>query len=160
MSDVEEYNSDDLDSGCESEDEDGGPRVRFQTFKLLENMKNYEWVVGTYFVSKKAFQEAIRTYAIHSGRALKFKKNDKKRVRVICKGSKGNCNFEAYCAKIPKEETWQLRKIQRFHTCSRVYKVKLLNSDWLGGKLSSRVREDPSLKLSTIVDRTIEKWGL
>ena len=93
LSDVEEYNSDDLDSGCESEDEDEGPRVKFSTFKLLDNMRDYKWDVGTYFVSKKAFQEAIRTYAIHSGRNLKFRKSDKKRVRVICKGSKGSCIF-------------------------------------------------------------------
>jgi hypothetical protein len=35
-----------------------------------------------------------------------------------------------------------------------------LNSDWLGSRLNSRVRENPSLKLTTIADRTIEKWGL
>ncbi|RHN65625.1 putative transcription factor interactor and regulator CCHC(Zn) family [Medicago truncatula] len=79
---------------------------------------------------------------------------------MICKGSKGSCIFEAFCAKIPKEETWQLRKIQRLHSCSRVFKVKMLNSDWLGSKLNSRVREEPGLKLTTIVNRTIEKWGL
>jgi len=26
---------------------------------------------------------------------------------VICKGNKGNCEWEAYCAKIQDEETWQ-----------------------------------------------------
>jgi len=41
-------------------------------------------------VSKKAFQEAIRTYAVHSGRDIKFRKNDKTRVRMTCKGAKGN----------------------------------------------------------------------
>jgi hypothetical protein len=152
LSEDEEYNSEELDSGCDTEDE--GPRVKFPTFKLLDNMRDYKWELGTYFVSKKAFQEAIRTYDIHSGRDLKFKKNDKRRVRVICKGSKGNCRFEAYCAKLPNEETWQLRKIQRFHKCSRVFKLKMLNSDWLGSKLHSRVRDDQSLKLTTIMNRT------
>ena len=115
MSEDEEYDSEDLDSGCDTEDEDEGPSVKFPTFKLLDNMRDYHWELGTYFVSKKAFQEAIRTYAVHFGRDLKFRKNDKRRVRVACKGAKGNCLFEAYCAKILNGETWQLRKIQRLH---------------------------------------------
>ena len=82
MSDVEEYNSDDLDSGCKSEDEDAGPRVKLSTFKLLDNMRDYKWEVGTHFVSKKAFQEAIRTYAIYSRRNIRFRKNDKRRARI------------------------------------------------------------------------------
>jgi hypothetical protein len=113
LSEDEDYDSEDLDSGCDTEDEDGGPGVKFPTFKMLDNMRDYHWELGTYFVSKKSFQDAIRTYAVHSGRDLKFRKNDKRRVRVICKGAKGNCLFEACCTKIPNEETWQLRKIQR-----------------------------------------------
>jgi len=118
LSEDEKYNSEDLDSGCDTEDEDGGPGVKFPTFKLLDNMRDYYWELGTYFMSKKAFKEAIRTYAVYSGRDLKFRKDDNRRVRVTYKGAKGNCLFEAYCAKIPNDETWQLRKIQRLHKCS------------------------------------------
>lgn len=151
----------DLDSGCDTEDEYiEGPGVKFPTFKMLDNMRDYHRELGTYFVSKKAFQEAIRTYAVHFGRDLKFRKKDKRRVRVTCKGAKGNCLFEAYCGKIPNEETWQLRKIQRLHKCSRGFKLKMLNSDWLGSKLHSRVRENQNLKLTTIMNRTVAKWGL
>jgi hypothetical protein len=58
--------------------------------------------VGTYFVFKKEFQEGIRMYAIHFGRALKFKNNVQRRVRVTCEDG---CNWEAHHAKIPNEET-------------------------------------------------------
>jgi hypothetical protein len=44
---------------------------------------------------------------------------------VVCKDG---CNWEAYCANIPNEETWQLRKIKGKHTCSREYKLKMLDS--------------------------------
>ena len=36
----------------------------------------------------------------------------------------------------------------------------MLNFDWLGSKLQNRVRENQDLKLITIMNRTIEKWGL
>lgn len=44
----------------------------------------------------------MRIYVIHYGRKLKYKKNEKMRMRVVCK--KG-CPFEAYCAKIKAEDT-------------------------------------------------------
>ena len=55
LSEDEEYDSEDLDNGCDTEDEDEGPSVKFPTFKLLDNMRDYHWELGTYFVSKKAF---------------------------------------------------------------------------------------------------------
>jgi len=55
LSQNEEYDSEDLDSGCDTEDEDESPGVKFPTFKLLDNMRDYHWELGTYFVSKKAF---------------------------------------------------------------------------------------------------------
>ena len=111
LSDDEEYNSNELDSGAETEDEEEiiGSKHKFPTFKKPENMRDYEWEAGTYFVSKKQFQDAVRTYVVHSGRAMKFRKSDKRRVRLTCKPG---CARELYLAKIPNEETWQLRKIR------------------------------------------------
>jgi len=43
------------------------------------------------------------------------------------------------------------------HTCTREFKIRLMNSDWLGNKLHSRVKENPSLKLAKIVERANEK---
>ena len=35
-----------------------------------------------------------------------------------------------------------------------------MNSDWLGNKLHSRVKENPDLKLAKIMERANEKWGI
>ncbi|XP_039687156.1 uncharacterized protein [Medicago truncatula] len=128
----------------------------------LRNLKTCvtEWEVGTYFVSKKEFQDAVRTFAVHSGRNLKFDKNDKRRVKVICRGKKGSCESQMHCVKIPGEETWQLRRIKGKHTCSREYKLRIMNSDWLGDKLHSRVKKNSNLQLKTIVTRVHEKWNM
>lgn len=71
-------------------------------------MEDYKWEVETCLDTKRYFKEGVRTYAIHYGRNLKFKKNDNKRMRIICKVG---FLWEAYCAKIPREETWKLKKI-------------------------------------------------
>jgi len=156
LEDVEEYNSKELDSGSDSDD-DGSTKRNFTTFKLPNKMFDYKWEVGTYFGTKQEFQHAMRTYAIHSSREIKFVKNDRVRIRMICKES---CDWNVYCAKIPKEETWQLRKVGPDHTCSRSPNVKMLNSKWLGTKLQPNVRENPSLRITSIINKTNEKGNI
>lgn len=116
----------------------------FPTFKLPKLLEDYKWELGTYFATKVEFKEVVRTYDVNSGRNLKFKKIDNKRMGVICK--KG-CLWESYCEKLQDEVTWQFRKITGKHTCSWDYKVRFLNSKWLGKKIQSNVKENPSLKL-------------
>ncbi|XP_047159356.1 uncharacterized protein LOC124829828 [Vigna umbellata] len=43
---------------------------------------------------KDDFKEAIRSYVVHTERALKFVKNDKRRVRVRCMGGQGQYKVE------------------------------------------------------------------
>jgi len=102
LSEGEEHNSDELDSGVDTDEEDD-EWPKYPLFKLPDNMVDYKWEFGTYFASKAEFHEGIRIYVIHDGNGLKFKKNDKQRMRVICKPG---CNWELYCAKIPNQETW------------------------------------------------------
>nr|KYP47516.1 hypothetical protein KK1_030852 [Cajanus cajan] len=93
---------------------------------------------------------------MHSGINLKFTKNDNRRVRVICKSG---CPWESYCGKIPHQQTWQLRKIVDKHTCSREYKVNLLSTKWLSGKLKTAIRKNPKLKINDIRERVQRKWN-
>lgn len=92
--------SEDLENGCESEDNSGVRRKKYPMFKLQKDMSNYKWDVEMYFSIKGDFKEAITTYAVQSGRNLKFTKNDKIRVMVRCKDG---CEWEAYCVKFPNE---------------------------------------------------------
>lgn len=40
------------------------------------------------------------------------------------------------------------------------YKVRFLNSKWLGKKIQNSVRENPSLKLTDIMEKTKQKWNI
>jgi len=156
LSDNEDCNSEHLNSDCDSDDSNS--KSNFPTFKLLDSMFEYKWEVGTYFVSKQQFQEGIRTYAVHNGKDIKFRKNDKTRVRAICK--KNGCKWEAFCAKRPGEETWQLRKILDVCKCPWDYSVSLMSSRWLGGKLNNSVRENPSIRLGDIIEKTNHRFHM
>lgn len=43
------------------------------------------------------------------------------------------------------------------HTCNRDYKIRFLDSKWLGKKIQSNVRENLTLKLSDSMEKTHEK---
>ncbi|KAK2456761.1 hypothetical protein QL285_004100 [Trifolium repens] len=160
----DDYATDELESDSESdiEGEEGGLgivvcREKFATFVQPKNMRDYKWEEGTYFVTKKSFTEAVRTYSFHSNRKVKFVKNDKRRIRVKCQGA--GCNWEIYCFYLRDKETWQLRKVSEKHDCPREPRVNLLSSDWLSNRLQSIVKENPAIKLTDIVERTQKKWN-
>ncbi|WVY95594.1 hypothetical protein V8G54_027745 [Vigna mungo] len=155
-----EWVSDELDSGPNSEDESSIPRALFPTFTMPKSLGEYKWEVGTYFTEKKEFTEAIRTYALSNGRNLKFLKNDKKRVGVKCFGGNGKCKWYAYCAFSSRSKSWQLRKVIDDHTCSRDFNVKLITSKWLSKRMEKAVRENSNMKVMDIRDKVNRKWNV
>ncbi|XP_058733572.1 uncharacterized protein LOC131605205 [Vicia villosa] len=78
LSDIEDDNTEDGLEEYYSEDEYVG-KALWQTFKMPKSIKDYKWQLGTYFFTNQDFKDAIRTYEIHNGRNMKFKKNDKKK---------------------------------------------------------------------------------
>ncbi|XP_058765013.1 uncharacterized protein LOC131638472 [Vicia villosa] len=120
-------------------------------------MADFKWEVGSYFSSKDDFKEAITSYDVHSGRNLKFTKNDKVRVRVKCKDG---CDWEAYCAKSSREATWQLRKVNDVHSCSRDYNVKMMTTKWLSKRLQNSLKINPRMKIKDIEAKAQKKWNV
>ncbi|XP_058761190.1 uncharacterized protein LOC131634538 [Vicia villosa] len=151
-----ENDSEELESGCDSEEGD----VKYKSypmFNVKKDMADYKWEVGVYFRSKDDFKEAITSYAVQSGRNMRFTKNDKVRVRVKCKDG---CQWEAYCAKLPNEETWQLRKLVDKHECSREYNVKMLTTKWLSKRIQNSLKTNPRMKIKDIKAKAQRKWNV
>ena len=145
--------------GSGSETEHDGMSGYFGTFKKPKSMADYKWEVGTTFVDKEQFVDGVRTYAVHAGRNLKFDKNDKERVRVRCLGAQGKCDWSLYCGFLVSCQTWQLRKVQNRHKCSREFSINLMNSKWLSKTLDNTLIENPNLKLVDIRNKAARKWN-
>jgi len=108
--------------------------------------------LGTYFTYKEAFKDAIRTYAVHSGRNLKLVKNDNSRVRVRYIGAQEQC-------ELPSTSCWQLRKLNDVHTCARQFKVDLLSTKWLSGRLETSLSQNSKLRINDVRNKTVRKWN-
>ncbi|XP_052723811.1 uncharacterized protein LOC108319449 [Vigna angularis] len=148
------------DSASEDDEtEDRPSRGPFPTFGKKKSMSDYKWELGTIFTDKDEFKEAIRSYAIHAGRALKFVKNDNRRVRVRCMGGQKKCPWVAYCGYFPSRKIWQLRKIVDVHSCSRQLNIKLMNSKWLSHEIDKSMHDNPSIKVQDIHTKALRKWN-
>ncbi|WVY98561.1 hypothetical protein V8G54_030712 [Vigna mungo] len=155
-----EWLSEELISGSESEDDDGSSKIRFPTFNMPRSLEAYKWEVGTFFVEKKEFTDAIRTYALSNGRNLIFIKNDKKKIFVNCLGGKGKFKWYAYCAFRSDVNAWKLRKFFYTHSCSRDFNEKFMTSKWLSQRMEISVRENPTMKVMDIKDKVTRKWNV
>ncbi|WVY91088.1 hypothetical protein V8G54_036602 [Vigna mungo] len=144
------------ESGSEDESQTCGP---FGTFVMQKSMGEYKWEVGTKFRDKKEFMEAVRSYAVHGGRELKFIKNDNRRVRVRCLGAQKSCPWMAYCGYMEGCSTWQLRKVVDNHSCSRQFNIKMMNAKWLSETLDNSMQQNPDLKINEIRSKALRKWN-
>ena len=107
------------------------------------------------FLSPKQFKDAMTDYAVHGGWGIKFVKNDLVRVRAQCQPG---CKFVAYLAKVPREKSFRLKKLNMEHTCSRSYRNPRCTTSYIGKKLMKRVRRQPDIRLKDIQDATHEKY--
>ncbi|WVZ25187.1 hypothetical protein V8G54_003731 [Vigna mungo] len=157
----DEWQSDELSSRDNSdEDSEHEGYGHFSTFMQPKNMVDFKWEVGTYFVEKEDILDAIKTYAMENGRNLKFVKNDKRRIRVRCLGSKGKCPWVVYFGFMGAIKSWQVRTVFDTHTCTREHKVRLFNAKWLSRKLQKTVRENPNVKGVDIREKVCRKWNI
>ncbi|XP_017416706.1 uncharacterized protein LOC108327523 [Vigna angularis] len=158
----DEWQSEDLTSPDisdeDSENEEG--YGHFSTFTMPKKMIDFNWEMGTYFVDKQDILDAIKSYAVHNEKNLKLVKNDKKRIRVKCLGSKGECPWRTYFGFMDAVKSWQLRTVVDKHTCSREHKLRVFNAKWLSRKLEKTLRENPNVKGVDIRDKITKKWNI
>ncbi|KAG5566267.1 hypothetical protein RHGRI_002015 [Rhododendron griersonianum] len=103
---------------------------RFENFKPPERAENLRFIKGMLFSSLQQFKTAMSEYAVHGGYGIKFKNNDKSRVRPMCEDG---CTFKVLCSKVPRQETFQLKTCELEHKCNRTYKNVRLSSKFLAG---------------------------
>ncbi|CAL2228362.1 unnamed protein product [Prunus armeniaca] len=66
--------------------------------------------------TSKVLKEALREYSIIHGRKLFFEKNDKTRVKAICRGGL-KCPFVLYASQINQDvQTFAIKKLSLEHT--------------------------------------------
>ncbi|XP_060972424.1 uncharacterized protein LOC115704296 [Cannabis sativa] len=135
----------DVESNINDLEDDGYP-----VFNPAIDMKNPIFHLRMVFASKKVVKEALREYAIKNGRQIRFVKNDKRRIRVICQES---CPFLFYASVMEDKIGYQIKKLIDEHDCQRVYNNKRIDAKWLAERYKERFRSEPGTTCNGFIDQ-------
>jgi len=139
----DEWGSSDPDA---SNYEKGSKYVKYRKEQLG---KSYEFRLGMEFNSLDDFKDAIVEWNVLNGHHIKFVKNDKIRVRAVCREK---CGFLAFCSKVGDRHTYQLKTYNKDHTCARVTKNKSVSSKWVAKDVIKKLHSDKKINIHTIMN--------
>ncbi|GMY09077.1 hypothetical protein FCV25MIE_04316 [Fagus crenata] len=151
---VSDYgDSDVLSTPPNSEDEN--PKKKYPEFHAATDMSNPEFKIGMIFSDNKELKEAIRAYKIKWGFPLKFKKNEPKRVRVIC--AEG-CDWRMHAIWKKDSNSFQIIKLVKEHSCAKAFHSRQVTSKWVARVFLEKFRLDPNMALLKIKAGILEQY--
>ncbi|KAL5551362.1 hypothetical protein UlMin_001538 [Ulmus minor] len=158
--------SDELRSldGSDGEDDTKGKWVkkRYPEFNPRTDLKDPSFKLGMIFDSVDTFRKAFRAHSVKHKRDVKFKVNDRDRVRAVCNSD--GCEWMVFASLMGDDKkTFKLKTLNDKHTCGMVFKNKFVNSrriveryvgqwsanpDWNYSGVAQQVREDLAVDIS------------
>ncbi|KAL6290416.1 hypothetical protein ACE6H2_007926 [Prunus campanulata] len=97
-----------------SSSEEGERRRKYPEF-CKSDLNNPKFEKGMLFGSKEDLKTALKNYSVMGNYAIKFVKNDKRRLTAKCK----NCTWMLHASVMQLEQTLQIKSFNDKHTCLR-----------------------------------------
>ncbi|XP_015970358.1 uncharacterized protein LOC107493837 [Arachis duranensis] len=123
------YETEDIDS-YEGDSDDMIKKKRFFKYDEAEMCREYEFKVGLEFKTLSQFKDAIKKHVLLNGRDVRYKKNDKLRIKTL----KGK------------------------HTCGRSYSGRLASSEWVSKEIVNNISRGEDMRLATIIQTIQDKY--
>ena len=101
-----------------------GKEENFDRFDRKADIPDFS--LGTKFSGKKEFKEAIVKYGLATSRVLKFIKDERDRVRVICDWPM--CPWVCLLKKTSLADSWLMTSLKDEHTCPQRRDNKLVTA--------------------------------
>ncbi|KAL4557735.1 hypothetical protein LXL04_035923 [Taraxacum kok-saghyz] len=130
--------------------------------------------VGQKFRSKKEIKDKVNKLAIESRRNLCFKKNDKTRLRAVCRGNvpdasgsgvggavksnKVSCPWSMQASKPKDCEFWFVKTLTDKHNCIQTRKIRACTAKFISSEILDQVESNPTVPLRAIQDQIMKKF--
>ncbi|GLT91403.1 hypothetical protein SLE2022_092940 [Rubroshorea leprosula] len=112
------------------------------------------------FGSINEFREALHKYSIAHGFAYKFKKNDSRRVTVICKAQ--GCPWRIYASRLATTQLVSIKKMNSKHTCegAAAKSGHRATRGWVGSIIKEKLKTTPNYKPKDIAEDIKREYGV
>lgn len=151
-----QLNSDPDSEATDRED----PPVRYTAFNTGRDGMNPQLHVGQKFGTKKEFRDAIRNYAILTGRPVYLYTSDKGRLRAKCRNP--GCNWYMYAAKVSALGTddFVMKTINDVHTnCSHSWRNKNMTSEWVADRFEETIKANMRMPVGQLLQQVDEQYN-
>jgi len=110
------------------------------------------------FSSLKQFKSAILEHNVLNGNEVKFKKNDARRCRVICK-QKEKCKYLVLCSRVVRTTTFKIKTLLPKHTCGWAFWNKNANAEWVAKEVFDRMKNN-KMQINDVVDDINQRFSV
>ncbi|XP_057538141.1 uncharacterized protein LOC130815669 [Amaranthus tricolor] len=83
------------------------------------DFRKSKWIFGQVFSTPVEFKEAVRKYAIHQRRNVRFYLSDKSKLNKLCVKCIDGCPFKLYASWDKTRASFIVKKFNGDHTCQR-----------------------------------------
>ncbi|KAK3225120.1 hypothetical protein Dsin_004982 [Dipteronia sinensis] len=119
----------------------GSEQYSFQTINHECSSSNSRFYKGRIFSSKKELKRELSLMALKQHFEFRIRRSSKARFQATCKDD--NCSFRVHVKKMDEGEYWQIRKIDKEHSCTiEGFQGRFLqaNSSVIGELVSPKLR--------------------
>nr|KAJ0186252.1 hypothetical protein LSAT_V11C900478630 [Lactuca sativa] len=118
------------------------------------------------FGSAKEFKDKVKLHAIETRRELALEKNDKNRVRWVCKGTipklgpnvevndeEEICPWVLLASKWKKDVNWTVKTYNKVHKCLQTRTVKACTYKFLSSNIVEQVESNPTIPIRALQEQ-------
>ena len=117
---------------------------------------------GQTFKDANEFRIVLKNYMVANVRSFVYKKNDSKKIIVVC--SDENCNWRIYASKHEADKLFGIRNCNLVHTCGeanlRTRGHPKADSTWVANVVKEKLRGEPSYRPCNMFNDIRREYGV
>ncbi|GJS11961.1 hypothetical protein Tco_0368757 [Tanacetum coccineum] len=118
-------------------------------------------VLGEKYESPNQLKRALAFYALANGYKLYYEVNNPRRLLAkCCRDAKDRkCPFRLWASWMQNERSFQIKKLNDEHSCSRTYEYgTLITSNWIARNFAKKIMMNPCIKVKEITNAILKKY--
>ncbi|GJS98761.1 transposase, MuDR, plant [Tanacetum coccineum] len=118
-------------------------------------------VLGEKYESPDQLKRALPFYALANAYKLYYEVNNPRRLLAkCCRDAKDRkCPFRLWASWMQNERSFQIKKLNDEHSCSRTYEYgTLITSNWIARNFAKKIMMNPCIKVKEITDAILKKY--
>ncbi|KAL5570950.1 hypothetical protein UlMin_020547 [Ulmus minor] len=121
------------------------------------DLKDLSFKLGMIFDTADTFRKAVRAHAVKHKRDVKFKVNDRDRVRAVCNND--GCEWMVFASLMGDDKkTFKLKTLNDKHTCAMVFKNRFVNSRRIAERYVGQWSANPDWNYSGVAQQQYARF--